>query len=268
MRFIVLLLISLAIIFGITSCDSLQSPTAKLLGYKVKESNLKFTNLEFTFLVNNPNPLGSQDISCQYQLLINGQKLAGGKSLGLTLPANDSKEIILPMVLEYEKVFHSVQEILNAINSGRDSLNIELQGNFSIPFLNYPIAVPFNAKGVLPLPQLPKIKISNVSISEFSLRNVVINIEGLIYNQNNFPLNLETVDYNFSINNQQVGRGELAKSLNITEKGYKNIDFTLHFKPDLIGKFFQDKNFQYDLSGNLNMGFWKIPFVNKGTLVR
>jgi len=97
--------------FGGSLLESLSStfkaPEIAYDRFEVKRIMLDKADVDFIFIVNNPNALGLDDISTDYELFLKDQSTAQGKDVKFSIKPNSKSEIRLPAEISYIKAFRS-----------------------------------------------------------------------------------------------------------------------------------------------------------------
>ena len=155
---LILFFLSAQIAFGESSPESLSSnlkkPEITYDRFEVKRIAPDKTEVEFIFILNNPNPLGLDNISADYELFLKGQSTAQSKDVKLSVKPNSKSEIRLPAEINYIKAFKSAEILTEAVIRGQKSIPFTLNAVFKIDVKLSTFKIPVTAKGDLPLPEL------------------------------------------------------------------------------------------------------------------
>jgi hypothetical protein len=122
--------------------------------FEVKRLAPDKTEVEFIFILNNPNPLGLDNISAGYELFLKGQSTAQGKDVKFSAKPNSRSEIRLPADINYIKAFKSAEILAEAVIRGQKTIPFTLNAVFKIDVKSATFNIPVAAKGELPLPEL------------------------------------------------------------------------------------------------------------------
>jgi LEA14-like dessication related protein len=155
-----IILLSLFVVSMTGGCKILKSlvrsPSIQLDTVVLKGTSLFQGDLEFTFNITNPNPIGITVDSMTYQLSIDGKKtMEGSSTQGIALFAMATKSITVPLTVNY---MESVDSLLDFFK--KDSITYEVAGTFKIGAFT----VPFSHKDVIALPKPPTVQVKGVSI--------------------------------------------------------------------------------------------------------
>jgi LEA14-like dessication related protein len=134
--------------------SALKTPEITYERFEVKQITFDKADVDFLFIVNNPNPLGLDDISMDYELFLKGQSTAQGKDVKFSVKPNSKSEIRLPVEINYIKAFKSAEILTEAVVSGQKSVPFTLNTVFKINMKVATFNIPVTARGDLPLPEI------------------------------------------------------------------------------------------------------------------
>ncbi|MDG0816510.1 LEA type 2 family protein [Bdellovibrio svalbardensis] len=112
-----------------------QKPDVSLQEVHFQDPQFLSATLVFVLLVKNPNKIDLNVSEITYEIQLDGQSFAKAKiDKKITIAAESSNKVAIPLRVEYLKVFHGMKEIL----SGKD-LSYLIVGEakvsgFSVPF--------------------------------------------------------------------------------------------------------------------------------------
>ena len=158
----------------------MKPPEVKFHQVSTRQLSLTEGTFLFEFHVTNPNPLGIVVDQAVYRLKVNDQEVGHGTlDQHLSVAAGQSAPITVPLNLNFLNVIQSVADLAKV-----RSLPYELSGRLS----SGPLTVPFQARGDLPLPQLPGLRLHEVRIKKLNLTGADLEIDLEIDNPNAFEL--------------------------------------------------------------------------------
>jgi len=131
-----------------------KKPTIVYDHVDVKKVTMEKTDVEFVFIVDNPNTFGIDDVLADYELFLKGNSTATGKDMKFTIPANGKSELKLPMEINYVHVFKSAEELTKAVLGGAKTIPFRLDITFKIDLKVTKFDIPITAEGELPLPEV------------------------------------------------------------------------------------------------------------------
>ncbi|MCU7890537.1 MAG: LEA type 2 family protein [Candidatus Thiodiazotropha sp. (ex Ustalcina ferruginea)] len=221
---------SLMLIQGCSSMERVgqimkgQKPTAKVTGVKV--TSLDFDGVELAFDVNvtNPNPVGIDLAGLDYDLKLLGNSFVKGEQpMALSVAANGTSQVELPMRLGFRQLMSSYQKLQHASQA---AYQLDLGLGFNIPVLGK-MKLPVSYQGEFPIPKIPDIKVKNLDIQKLTLNNAKLLLQIEVENPNNFSLLLDQLSYNLKLNGFNIGNGLLSQSVDIKQDGRGVINLPL-----------------------------------------
>lgn len=258
----VIVLLCLLVVTMTGGCKILKglvrSPSIQLDSVALKSTSLFQGDLEFTFNMTNPNPIGVSVDSMTYQLGIDGRKtMEGTLNQGLALPAMVSKSVTIPITVNY---MESVDSLLDFFK--KDSLSYELSGTFKIGAFT----VPFSHKDVITLPKPPSVQVKGVSIRSMTFTGARLALELEITRQTPGRIDLKKITYAISLGGFKLFNGK-SENFSMAEDT-KTQTITVPLTVDFItlGKsamtLFSQGNIDYELSGDMEFDIPKVGIRN------
>lgn len=185
-----LLVFGLALLSGCATQLGALKPEASVRNTNIQSLSFDSVTLGVLVDVVNPNrfniPTGKLDLN----LLVDGKQIAQASSeQNVSLKAKESTQMMVPVKVPYSSLF-------NLVKSARDGNEFlfDVAGSLAVPMpLIGDISIPLNYSGKAPIPQLPKISISNLSLTDVSFTRLKADLVLKIENNNKFPLNLDAL---------------------------------------------------------------------------
>ena len=145
----------------ISGCIQLEAPKANYRDVRVSNVNLQGARLDFMFDVENKNPIAVEITNYTYQVEINGRELVNNTGGGITIEAQASKMLTLPVQLRWDRVFDSVVSIAANLMSDKMYLDYKVTGSLTAGTMGLTTTAPLNASGRINIPKqalnLPRI---------------------------------------------------------------------------------------------------------------
>lgn len=144
------------------SSVSLKEPTVTFQEYKIKKSTQKYVDIDFMFIVDNPNPVGVNHVMLDYELFVKGNSAGSGKDMKLKIKSKAKTPLTIPLRVKYLDVFKSSKALTKAIVSGKKSIpfTFDLVCKLNLKLLKFSTLT--KVEGEMPLPDaksvVPKIK--------------------------------------------------------------------------------------------------------------
>ena len=273
--------LSLFAIFLITGCNTLrqlsniQKPSVQYSKMSIQDISFSDVTLLFDFEVDNPNGFGVSADQYQYEFFINGEEFISGIQTENLSIAGRSKSIIqIPVSLTFSEVFNTLGSVVR-----QDSVayRISSEVQFDIAGVGRQ-RVPVSAEGALPIPRMPQIEFTDLSIRELSLSVAEMVASFRIKNPNSFGISLSDATYDLEVNGYSWFETTLDRSINLggSESDLISIPIRLNSSqmgPVLLKMLNGEKEFQYQLTGSARVsadiqgftGFETLPFNLSGT---
>lgn len=186
------------------SCTSLRQELIRKPGINFEGSGLRDMSLFesaaiFRFRIINSNPMGLNIRNITYNLRLNGKKFIRGISdKDLRVRSAGEGVLELPIVIHYDDIFESSENIPET-----NKLAYDLSGTMDVG----PFTLPYQAKGSLNLPKMPKLSLKTIRVSEISQTYASVIFEMDIDNGNPFGLAIKRLTYSIRIGGQELFSG-------------------------------------------------------------
>ncbi len=209
---------ALAIVGLVSGCAGLQQaldaqkPTVSLASTRVEAIDFDRADVVFDLRIDNPNAFGIDLAGFDYAIALEGKDfLSGRRERKISLPANGSDTIAVPLTIPFARV----QEIVGDLRD-RDTIayEIEVASDVELGVLGTR-RVEANERGTLPVPQRPSISMQGARIDRMSLSGAEIVLRLGVDNPNAFAVTLDQLDYNFAVNGQRWATGRYGESVRI-----------------------------------------------------
>ncbi len=261
------IMLALTLIALLSGCSLLKElvkqPTVDFEGVALQEISLSEETLLFRFRVNNPNPLPIKLTSISYDLMINERNLASGtKSEGINLPGEGAALVELPFTIRHLELFDSLDEFINT-----DEVTYTLKGSMGLG----PIELPYKKSGTIRLPRLPQITLKKLEVEKFSFSGAAVVIVVDIRNDNDFPLKLDSLNYQASLSGVDIISGNTGQLPRVEARSSATIEIPLSVSFAKLGKSLANllagQSADYQFSGDINLpAGGKLPFKADGEI--
>ncbi len=108
-----------------------EKPTFTYTGFELVEASQRRTIVNFLFSVHNPNEAGLKNVTCSYELFVEGKKILTGNDIPLALEPKGDMEVKIPATIAYTDLFPVVGSVVKRILSGQKTLPITIDAVFS-----------------------------------------------------------------------------------------------------------------------------------------
>ncbi len=202
---VVLLTVFLASCATLQGMVDVQKPTARVAGVSIGALSLDQATLLVDVAVANPNAFALDAAGFDMDLAIGGQQLASVKQpdSSVSVPANGEESVQLPVTLKFSDIAAAVGGL-----SGKNQVDYALNGRVMIdlPVLGN-MEIPLNFSDILPVPKLPEIRFSNISLSDVSWSGAKLLVSLDVENPNTFGIDLNSLAYSLKAEGKTLGAG-------------------------------------------------------------
>jgi len=131
-------LIILALILALSGCTfiklmttRLEKPTFTYTGFELVETSQNWAKVNFLFTAHNPNEAGLKNVTCSYELSVEGKKILKENDISLSLNPKGDTEIKAPATIAYTDLFSVLGSVVQRILSGQKTVPITIDAVFS-----------------------------------------------------------------------------------------------------------------------------------------
>ena len=108
-----------------------EKPTFTYKGADLVEASQNRTIINLLFTAHNPNEAGLKNITCSYELFVEGKRFMTGNDIPLTLNPKGDTEIRVPATIAYADLFPVLGSVVRLILSGRKNIPVTIDAVFS-----------------------------------------------------------------------------------------------------------------------------------------
>lgn len=254
-------LLAALLILMLSGCASLkqlseaQKPSASVIKVSVADLSLKTITLNAQVNIENPNPFELKTAGLELDAAIAGHSLAriSQPDSQLTLPASGNKTIDLPVTITFSELFAAAKNV-----KGKNKVPYGLSGEIlvAVPVLGT-ISMPLEYQDVLPIPQLPDVRIDDVKLLKAGFTEIKLQLDMTIKNLNDFAIDLQQLNFNLAAQGKSLGGGEL-KSVSLESGKSQSVSLPLslrlsEFGSTLFRLFKSDKPMDFSLNGDAKL---------------
>ena len=128
----------LAIILALPGCTftklmttRFENPTFTYRGSELVEASQSRAIVNFLFIAHNPNKAGLKNVTCSYELFVEGKKFLTGNDILLALDPKGDTEIKVPATIAYADLSPVLGSVVRRILSGQKTIPITIIAVFS-----------------------------------------------------------------------------------------------------------------------------------------
>jgi len=191
--------------------------------------------------------------------------LNGVVTEGTKIAARGSSIVELPFSVSYEGLYKTVAKLLSADET---PYRIDLGVRFPLPLLD---SKTFNTSfnGTIPLPKLPSLSFSGIKFNSLSISKVEFVLTWQVDNKNAFALNLDKLNYGFTVNGTSWASGA-APATSLPARRTTQIPITVSVSAtsmiqEIVAMAVQRKTVNYACGGDLSLspqGFENFAALN------
>lgn len=232
-------------------------PEVKVVDNRLVGLSLTKALLELELEVSNPNRYSIVVGALDFQLDLQDAKiLAGQQPQGNKLAAGKTQRIILPLEVEFSELGRFIKNL-----SGLNAVTYVVAGgmSFDIPVAG-PIRAPYQVKGELPIPRMPKFSLAGVEQKRLSLTGADLVLSLELDNPNKFDLLVNKLNYSLALNGHSVTSGGLTEQIKVAAAGKSKVDipvnlaFGISSTRAFYDMFRKGGNINYSLDLNSELG--------------
>jgi hypothetical protein len=108
-----------------------EKPTFTYRGSELIEASQSKVIMNFLFTAHNPNEAGLKNVTCSYELFVEGKKFMSGNDVPLSLNPKGDTEIKIPATIAYTDLFPVLGSVIRLILSGQKTVPIAIDAVFS-----------------------------------------------------------------------------------------------------------------------------------------
>jgi len=186
---------------AITTCESvskvISEPSVSFESVSVTGINFNGVDMKARINVQNNNPFSIPFPEINWNLFVTDTSFLSGVIKNNTkITANGSTSIELPFTVSYEGLYKAVASLVRADEA---AYRIDLAARFPLPVLDSKVfTVSFS--GSIPMLKAPSLSFSGITYNSLNLTKVEFVLSWLVDNKNAFAVNLDRLDYGFSVN--------------------------------------------------------------------
>lgn len=252
---------------------SFQKPTANVTNVKFAGISFDDLNLIANVQIKNPNALAVSLAGFDYDFQVAGTSfLNGNQEESLRIEANGASTVQIPLTVKYKELLHQFKALKD-----QDSTQYKIAAGFKfdLPVLG-PVRVPVSHTAYLPVVKIPKVKLASLRLKKMGFTGADLELKVGIDNPNAIGFVLNSLDYDFKINQQNWAKGVTNKEMRIAKKGKSTIAIPVSLNFSQVGRTVYNilkgnKALDYSLTGDVGLktsfpGFQsvKLPLNNTG----
>ncbi|MDR1506354.1 MAG: LEA type 2 family protein [Treponema sp.] len=268
----------LAVMACQTVPDLVSEPVISFDSVSLEKINFDGVGILAKINVENPNPFSIPLPGIDWELFIADEMFLGGsvktgQGSPSKLAAKSSTIVELPFTVPYNGLYSAAANLLDADEA---PYRINISARFPIPVLGDKV---FTAQcnGLVPLLKVPNLSFGGIKFNSLGPSKVELVLTWAVENRNAFAITLDSLDYDFALNNSSWARGRTPAGLNLPARRTTEIPVTvtinsLSLVKDMLALAGSGKNAAFSCAGEaaLHPSFegleaFAIPFNFTGT---
>lgn len=259
----------ICVLMFICSCATLQQfvkmPSVSFQGLSFKNMSFVEGDAVFKLKVTNPNPIGANLTRVAYNLRINDKQfLKNVMNKNIALAAGGSSIVEVPVTINYMEFFQSVTEFVQS-----DKVAYDLSGSVGVG----PLDIPYQKKGDLTVPKLPKVSLKKIAVSNPTIAGVSVILSLGMENSNPFTLDLSGLNYSIKLGGMKFAEGSATHVSPIGKNSSSTLEIPLRVNffeaSQSLYNLLTKSSSEYELAGEMKFhipetGEKRFPFQTVG----
>lgn len=255
--------------------NSVQKPTLSIQDVRLGQFSFQEMELIYEVVINNPNTVALQMQDYSYRLDVNDEPfLDGDQKQGLEIKANGSSIVEVPLTVNFQNLFTTIQGITE-----QDASTYDFQTTmaFNLPVLGR-TEVPVSKKGTIPIIKRPVLNFQSLEIEQMSLSKADLLLNLSFENPNGFGLHINELSYSLEIDRAPWASGTALNGLDLAKNKTTELQIPVSVNITNLGlsayRMLQgDENPDYKVTGSFSftalhelLGRTDFDFVRSGQI--
>lgn len=245
-------------------CGVLGKPSASVVDATLTDLSLEGVTVALKVDVKNPYPMAVPLTSVEYGLSSKQESvLTGAVNNPGSIPARGSKTLDVPLRVKFADVLSAVEGLrLGAVVPYAVNMNLHLD----VPG-GEKLSIPLKKEGELPIPNVPDVRISEVTWDEISVLSArgVIRLD--VTNTNEFEVAISRLGYAMSVGGTRVVSGTLSDAASLAPGQSRSLAIPVKISPASLGlavvNMLKSNSASYEVVGDLGIktrfGAFELP---------
>ena len=255
-------------------CSTLQALFGRaLVDPRVIPKGMRVTGMSLTRLdtvfdvdIENPNPVGLKLAGVDYDLAVEGERLAQGKTQGeLDLRAGETVPHNVEVQFPLAKTGAQLLKLLE-----KTEARYVLDAIFHVGAEDFNVGVPGRFEGVTPLPRPPSIAVRDFRFTQVSRAGLGVEILTGVGNVNIFDLPIDTFRFSITLNGRDIVKSDAVAGQVVPAGGALDIPLAFTFSLDDLGltvaSLVERPTLSWVVDFALEAGEMSLPFHREGTI--
>ena len=226
-------ILAAAVLFSCTTLSNIfKEPKVTFGDVRVNKLDFSEITLDFSFFVDNPNSVSLEMEGFEYDLEIEGGSFIKGKNeKPLKIEARDKSIVTLPLTVNYKDMYEVYTN-----TKGKDQIGYKIKTvfTFDLPVFGKS-SYPVEFEGSFPAVKAPEIAIESLKLKSLNPFKSELELILLVKNRNTFSVSIDSLDYDFMVNNVSWGKGISRGVVDFKEMGENRVILPLSVNPASVG---------------------------------
>jgi LEA14-like dessication related protein len=252
----------LLLALALTQCTTLKKmsgirkPQVQVEGVELEALSFDGARLRFDLKVSNPNPVGIHLSGFDYLFEIEQRPfLQGSETQALDISANGSSRVSVPAAFRFDDLLAHLQALSD---NDESPYTMTVTFSFNLPVLGE-VRVPISSSGMIPVIRVPQARLMALRLERLSLSRADLLLVLEVSNPNGFSLQLASMEYDFSVNQQEWVLGILQESTPVEAQAISRIELPLSLDFTALGGSIRQlllgqSRLNYAFNANLGIG--------------
>lgn len=205
-------------------------------------------------------------VACPYTFEMEGMDPASGTATPAgELKGNSKVPIANKLSVPWPKGADEIQEFLK-----RKQISYKFSQTCNVTGPGGPLTLSAGDAGSVPLPKLPELTVSGANAERFGRKDIRLNFELSMVNENNFNVDIDKIVYKVMVEGKPMAEGEIAVAESIPPSNEASYDIATQILSGSasreIHELVKKPAIEYHLEGKVVSGDFEIPVDATGTI--
>ncbi|MBW1811116.1 MAG: LEA type 2 family protein [Deltaproteobacteria bacterium] len=204
--------------------------------------------------------------ACPYKLELDGyDPISGTIAVGGSLAGDNKMMVATSVPIPWPESRAEIKTLLD-----RKNISYSFTINCNINGPDGPLTVSAADSGLVPLPKIPQLSITGANAEKFTGKDIRLNFEMSILNENTFNVKVDKIIYKISVEGKPLSEGEIQVAESVPPSNEASYDISTGTLSGDENKEIRDlikqPKISYHLEGEVFMGGFTVPVDDTGTV--
>ncbi|HUU01350.1 MAG TPA: LEA type 2 family protein [Myxococcota bacterium] len=241
-------------------------PRLEYRGIKFSDQSFSQMNVAWKFELISEDKLPAKISGCDYRLEMTDMKtIKGTQNPGTSLAGEQKLMVATKIGLPWPE---TASEVMNFLQRGRIPYSFFLECHLTGPDGEFQVSA--SDTGSIPLPKLPHLNVTGANAEKFSSREIRLNFEISLLNENPFNIKISKIVYKISAEGKPMSEGEMPVEEVIEPSNEASYDISTGTlsgdEQREIVEMIKQPQIKYHLKGMVFLDGFELPIDDKGTV--